>query len=378
MAFVHDARNDRAKAELFAACRDGRVNVLLGSSEKMGVGTNVQTRGVATHHVDCPWRPDIVVQRNGRVPRQGNQNAEVWEYRYVTEGSFDVYRWQTVERKATFINQIMRGEVDSREIDDIGDEALSYAEVKALATGNPLIMERAGVAGELTRLQRRRADHERDQARLVRTRDTSRQRAVLFRRTASACDKAIEGRSETRGDRFVATVEGRTHRNRPDAADALRESALDWAKGLRLGDRASASQATVGGVGIEMRALKDRYGTQVEFGVAGVGLDPIRMDLDEVRKGTTGLLTKLENRVHGLDRTRDDLLEKAIAEEHQVEQAEARIGHPFEFEDRLSDLVRRLEEIDRELMPVDDDSGVASGPREGIGVPLVTGADIGL
>lgn len=123
--FIHQARTDQEKGELFAACRDGAVAVLIGSTERMGVGTNVQTRAVALHHLDCPWRPADLHQREGRIVRQGNQNPEVRILRYVTEASFDGYLWQTVERKAVFINQVMRGRLDVREIEDIGDTALS-------------------------------------------------------------------------------------------------------------------------------------------------------------------------------------------------------------------------------------------------------------
>ena len=152
--FVHEATTDRAKAQLFAACRDGRVAVLVGSTERMGVGTNVQARAVALHHLDCPWRPADIEQREGRILRQGNQNAEVTILRYVTEGSFDVYLWQTVERKAAFIAQVMRGGDVGRDMDDVGEAALSYAEVKALATGNPLVLEAAGLDAELAKLRR--------------------------------------------------------------------------------------------------------------------------------------------------------------------------------------------------------------------------------
>ncbi len=120
----------------------------------MGVGTNVQARAVALHHLDCPWRPADIEQREGRILRQGNLNPEVEIIRYVTERSFDGYMWQTLERKARFIGQVMRGRLDVREIEDIGDAALSYNEVKALATGNPLLMEMAEAEAELTRLER--------------------------------------------------------------------------------------------------------------------------------------------------------------------------------------------------------------------------------
>ena len=121
--FVHDAKTDRDKGELFAACRAGTVAVLIGSTEKMGVGTNVQFRALALHHLDCPWRPADVAQREGRILRQGNHNTEVQILRYATERSFDGYMWQTVERKARFIAQVMRGRLDVREIEDIGDAA---------------------------------------------------------------------------------------------------------------------------------------------------------------------------------------------------------------------------------------------------------------
>ena len=152
--FVHEARNDAEKGRLFAACRAGHVAVLIGSTEKMGVGTNIQTRAVALHHLDCPWRPADIEQREGRILRQGNQNPCVEIYRYVVERSFDAYSWQTVERKAKFIAQVTRGRLDVRSIEDIGDQALSYTEVKALASGDPLILEHARVSNEVTRLER--------------------------------------------------------------------------------------------------------------------------------------------------------------------------------------------------------------------------------
>ncbi len=154
--FIHEAKSDRDKAQLFAACRAGRVAVLVGSTEKMGVGTNVQDRAVALHHLDAPWRPADVAQREGRVLRQGNLNPEIQIMRYCTARSFDGYSWQTLERKATFIGQVMHGRLDSREISDIGDTALSFSEVKALATGNPLLMDKAEADASLVPVAARR------------------------------------------------------------------------------------------------------------------------------------------------------------------------------------------------------------------------------
>ncbi len=152
IAFVHDADTDAQKATLFKAVREGRVRVLLGSTAKMGIGTNVQTRLCALHDLDAPWRPCDVEQRVGRILRQGNECEDVKIFRYVTEGSFDSYMWQTLETKARFIAQVMKGDKGIRSLEDVELAALSYAEVKALASGNPLVIEKAGVDAEVARL----------------------------------------------------------------------------------------------------------------------------------------------------------------------------------------------------------------------------------
>src|SRR5262249_11733797 len=149
--------------ELFAPGRAGAVAVLIGSTEKMGVGTNVQFRAIALHHLDCPWRPADVAQREGRILRQGNHNTEVQILRYVTERSFDGYMWQTVERKARFIAQVMRGPRELRELKDTAAPALSDNEAKALPTGTPLLMEKAEADAEPPRLERAERAHHRNQ-----------------------------------------------------------------------------------------------------------------------------------------------------------------------------------------------------------------------
>src|SRR5207237_134266 len=132
IAVIGDADSDAKKQSLFERVRSGQVRVLLGSTQKMGTGTNVQKRLIALHHLDAPWKPAEVEQREGRILRQGNDNPEVAIYRYVTEGSFDAFMWQTLETKARFINQIMTGDTSVRKADDIGGQELSYAEVKAI------------------------------------------------------------------------------------------------------------------------------------------------------------------------------------------------------------------------------------------------------
>src|ERR1017187_9115415 len=166
IAFIQDYDSDAAKLALFRDVRAGKVRILFGSTQKMGTGTNVQERLIALHHLDAPWRPADVEQREGRILRQGNTNPEVQILRYVTEQSFDAYMWQTLETKARFIAQVMTGESDLRRIEDIDGTALTYAEVKAIASGNPMVIEKASVDAEVARLSRLQMQHHETQYRL--------------------------------------------------------------------------------------------------------------------------------------------------------------------------------------------------------------------
>ena len=166
IAFIHEANTEVRKKELFSKVRTGQVRVLLGSTAKMGAGTNVQDRLVALHDLDCPWRPGDLAQRKGRIERQGNQNPLVHVYRYVTEGTFDAYLWQTVENKQKFISQIMTSKSPVRSCDDVDETALSFAEIKALCAGDPRIKERMDLDVEVSRLKLMKADHQSKQYRL--------------------------------------------------------------------------------------------------------------------------------------------------------------------------------------------------------------------
>ena len=166
IAFIHEANTEVRKKELFSKVRTGQVRVLLGSTAKMGAGTNVQDRLVALHDLDCPWRPGDLAQRKGRIERQGNQNPLVHVYRYVTEGTFDAYLWQTVENKQKFISQIMTSKSPVRSCDDVDETALSFAEIKALCAGDPRIKERMDLDVEVSKLKLMKADHQSKQYRL--------------------------------------------------------------------------------------------------------------------------------------------------------------------------------------------------------------------
>ena len=166
IAFIHDADTEAKKKDLFAKVRTGQVRVLLGSTQKMGAGTNVQDRLVAVHHLDVGWRPADMTQRNGRIIRQGNRNKEVQVYQYVTEGTFDAYLYQTLENKQKFISQIMTSKSPVRSCDDVDEQALSYAEIKALCAGDPNIREKMDLDVDVARLKVLKADHQSQQYRL--------------------------------------------------------------------------------------------------------------------------------------------------------------------------------------------------------------------
>ncbi len=166
IAFIHDADTEAKKKDLFAKVRTGQVRVLLGSTQKMGAGTNVQDRLVAVHHLDVGWRPADMTQRNGRIIRQGNRNKDVQVYQYVTEGTFDAYLYQTLENKQKFISQIMTSKSPVRSCDDVDEQALSYAEIKALCAGDPQIKEKMDLDVDVARLKVLKADHQSQQYRL--------------------------------------------------------------------------------------------------------------------------------------------------------------------------------------------------------------------
>lgn len=231
IAFIHDAETDTAKKLLFDAVNAGRIRILLGSTEKMGAGMNVQRRLVALHHLDAPWRPRDIEQREGRILRQGNTNKEVQIFRYVTEGSFDAYMWQTLETKARFIQQVMRGETSVRAAEDLDSGALTYAEIKAIASGNPAVVEKIKINTQVRKLDQLRAVHV-NQQRHIRweIRDLPRQIAEA-KQHLTHIEADITTRNANHSDDFSMKVGNRVFSGkgaREDAANALTLAVLSW------------------------------------------------------------------------------------------------------------------------------------------------------
>lgn len=217
--FIHEATNDQAKAELFQQCRDGRVQVLLGSTEKMGVGTNVQARAIALHHVDAPWRPSDVTQREGREIRQGNQNSEVHLFRYATEGSFDSYMWGTLARKAAFIEQVLSGRLDVREVDNSTEMALQFAEMQAITAGDMRILEVANLRNETQKLNRQQRGHQRKIGSIEARRMMLEGSARVTEHDLQVLKKLAPGIVETRGDLFAGQVKPNNWADAPIVRD---------------------------------------------------------------------------------------------------------------------------------------------------------------
>ncbi|MGL5823377.1 MAG: SNF2-related protein, partial [Nocardioides sp.] len=355
--FIHEATNDAGKARLFAAARAGHVAVLVGSTAKMGVGTNVQNRLTALHHIDCPWRPADLEQRDGRGIRQGNQNREVAITRYVVERSFDAYSWQTVARKAAFIAQIMTGRLDAREIEDIGDTALSAAEAKALASGNPLILEKATADQALQKLRRQETAHHRAQSTLRLTQHTTQQTIDQSTHALELLHAAQRRTTDTAGENFHITIDGRRYRTRPDAAAAL----TAWAKVHDYAIRSTGRRdqpLIVGEIGgHQLTAYGDQHfdlthGTTptVVFGLAEVpgSHAPIKL-ADLTTKPNLGAIRTLENKPAAIGR-RITQLEAELHDAHRtLADVQPRLGQPFPHAADLKAAARRVEEIDHAL-----------------------------
>jgi hypothetical protein len=366
--FMQDAQTDVAKAKLFAACRDGTVSVLIGSTETMGVGTNVQARAIAMHHLDAPWRPADIEQRDGRILRQGNQNPEVRVLRYVTEGSFDTYMWQTLERKAAFIAQVTRGDLPDRDVDDIGDQALSFAEVKALATGDPLILEKAAVDADVARLTRLERAHHEDQHRLRLTLDAATRRAEKAEHRAADLETVIGRATETRGERFTMSVDGHTHTERVDAGEHLQRLLQ-----RRLADTPPETSGptteigTLAGLAVTAQAVTTLE-DEVRVAIPDAHIEVTLLANDLNRSDPSTLITRLERHLHRLPETLVDLSRESLAARAEADRAVARIGARWDRVEELAGLRHRQKEIEESLAasaePQDPASSTPAEPAD--------------
>ena len=337
IAFIHEANTEVRKKELFSKVRTGQVRVLMGSTAKMGAGTNVQDRLVALHDLDCPWRPGDLAQRKGRIERQGNQNPLVHVYRYVTEGTFDAYLWQTVENKQKFISQIMTSKSPVRSCDDVDETALSFAEIKALCAGDPRIKERMDLDVEVSRLKLMKADHQSKQYRL------EDQLLKYFPEEIEKHKGFIKG-FESDMEVLVAhphpedgfagmEIRGDLLTDKENAGAAL----LDACKEVKTSDPVQIGSYRGYAISVEFSAWKQEYTLLLKGQMthrATLGTDP------------RGNLTRIDNALAQMPQR----LEAAKAQLDNLHQQQAaakeEVGKPFLYEEELRSKNARLVELD--------------------------------
>ena len=339
--FIHSANTEVKKAELFAKVRSGDVRVLMGSTGKMGAGTNVQRLLVATHHLDCGWKPSDIEQRNGRMIRQGNTNAEVYEYRYVTESSFDSYMWQLLETKQKFIGQIMTSKSPARSADDLDDAALSYAEVKALAAGNPMIKEKMDLDIQVARLKTLKTAYNNEHYRLE---DAITQGfPAEMRKTAQQLENAkadtIRLQQNTKRDAdgkdiFTITLMDTVYTKREDAGKALL-----GLLGMAMNRTEPVSIGRYKGFDLQIAyfAMDKMYLAYL----VGSGINPVQLGADAV-----GNTVRLDNCLHNLPQSVTDLESKLVQLQKQLENAKEQLAQPFAQADELAEKSKRLAELE--------------------------------
>lgn len=339
--FIHSANTEVKKAELFAKVRSGDVRVLMGSTGKMGAGTNVQRLLVATHHLDCGWKPSDIEQRNGRMIRQGNTNAEVYEYRYVTESSFDSYMWQLLETKQKFIGQIMTSKSPARSADDLDDAALSYAEVKALAAGNPMIKEKMDLDIQVSRLKTLKTAYNNEHYRLE---------DAITQGFPAEMRKTAQQLGNAKADTIL--LQQNTKRD-ADGKDVFAISLMDTI----YTKREDAGKALLGLLGMAMNRTEPvsigRYkGFDLQIAyfamdkmylayLVGNGINPVQLGADAV-----GNTMRLDNCLHNLPQSVTDLESKLVQLQKQLENAKEQLAQPFAQADELAEKSKRLAELE--------------------------------
>lgn len=339
IAFIHDANTKKQKAELFSKVRSGQVRFLLGSTAKMGAGTNVQTRLIALHHIDVPWRPSDIEQQEGRILRQGNRNERVKIFRYVTENTFDSYSWQLIENKQKFIGQIMTSKSPVRSCDDVDEAALSYAEVKALATGNPYIKEKMTLDTEVAKLKLLKANFKSQKYRLEDA--INKEYPVRI----AKLEEKIEGLRQdiiTRGpeqilsDSFEIRINGVPYDDKKEGGAALIAAARESKTPERtmIGDYK----------GFKLYSRFDAFFNLYYIHMQGRCEHTIEMSSDPA-----GMITRLNNCMAGFEKRLSDAQDALDETRIELETAEKEVTKKFDKEDILSEKLKRLSFLNAQL-----------------------------
>ena len=337
IAFIHNAKSEAQKKDLFGKVRSGQVRILLGSTQRMGAGTNCQQKLIALHHLDCPWRPSDLQQREGRIIRQGNENPEVDIYSYVTEGTFDAYLYQLVESKQKFISQIMTSKSPVRSAEDVDEQALSYAEIKALASGNPMIKEKMDLDIEVSKLKLLKANHLSQKYALedAISKGFPKQIAETQARIAGygADIATVKENTHPNGDGFSPlTLAGVTHADKKEAGAAL----------LSICQNMLSPEATQIGSyrGLTLELAFDTFAREYRLTMIGQLRHTVTLGTD-----VFGNLQRMDNALEGLPIKEQACREQLFNLQTQLETAKAEVQKPFPREEELTTKTARLEEL---------------------------------
>lgn len=340
IAFIHEANTDKQKDDLFAKVRKGEVRILMGSTQKMGAGTNVQNKLIALHDLDVPWRPSDLEQRSGRIVRQGNENEKVDIYRYVTENTFDAYLWQTIENKQKFISQIMTSKTPVRVAEDVDESSLNYAEIKALATGNPLIKEKMDLDNEVTKLKMLESNYKsnryqlEDKVNKSYPRDISRTEKLI---TAVKEDLKVVEPLGTGDDKFTSIVLGT---GRIYDKKVAGEKLLEAIQNVKIGESKVLGQYR----NLDIEVSYNFFSNTHTFKLKGQA-----EYLGEFSASADGNLTRLDNAIERMT-TKLERLEQNLSDyKNSLENAKIELTKPFDKADTLREKTLRLAEINKLL-----------------------------
>ena len=358
IAFIHEYNTEVKKAELFAKVRAGQVRILMGSTPKLGAGTNVQDRLLALHHLDCPWKPSDLEQQEGRILRQGNQNDKVKIFRYVTENTFDSYMWQILENKQKFISQIMTSKSPVRACEDVDDTALSYAEIKALATGNEYIKEKMDLDVQVSKLKLLKANHtsqiyrlESDIAKRYPVQITALKEKIAGMRVDADVVKGIDLQDN---DHFAMTVGGKLYTDKKEAGVALL-SAASSLKSVKSAGQIGEYHGFA--LSSEYNFLSNTY-TMTIKGKCSYKI--------EFGKDTLGNIQRIHNALSAIGKKLADTEQNLETVQQQLKTAQEEVQKPFPKEAELSEKMERLAELNA-MLNMDEKGGENLLADEGIG-----------
>ena len=358
IAFIHEYNTETKKADLFAKVRTGQVRILMGSTPKLGAGTNVQDRLIALHHLDCPWKPSDLEQQEGRILRQGNQNDKVKIFRYVTENTFDAYMWQILENKQKFISQIMTSKSPVRACEDVDDTALSYAEIKALATGNPYIKEKMDLDVQVSKLKLLKANHtsqiyrlESDIAKNFPVQISALKERIAGMQVDSQVVKSVDLQDN---DTFAMTVGNVLYEDKKEAGEAL-IAACAGLKTVSTGGKVGEYH------GFTLSASYNMFSNVFELTIKGKCSYKL-----EIGKDPVGNMQRIHNTLSSIDRKLTESEQKLETVQQQLATAQEEVKKPFPKEAELNEKMERLSELNA-LLNMDEKGNETIMADEDIG-----------